>query len=75
MNAVKTKRGTIKQLLDNKKVYRLSDYARRASNRIGRYVTTGEVQSSLKRMEKEGQLEFSIVNTSHVVGFTFKAIA
>jgi len=74
MNA-KTKRGSIKQILDRTKIYNLSDYARKTGKRIGRYVSVGEVKTTLHRMAKEGQLDYSVVNDRYVVGFTFKAIA
>ena len=74
MNAVKTKRGTIKQLLDRKTIYNVSDYARKTGKKIGRFVSKSEVLTALNHMEKEGQLEFS-VNGNAIVGCTFKAIA
>jgi len=74
MNAVKTKRGTIKQILDRKKIYNVSDYARKTGKRIGRYVSKGEVLHTLRNMEREGQLEFS-VDGNAIVGCTFKAFA
>lgn len=74
MNAVKTKRGTIKQILDRKKIYNVSDFARKTGKKIGRYVSKTEVLATLNRMEREGQLEFSVAGNA-IVGFTFKAVA
>ena len=71
----KTKRGSIKQILNRGKIYNLSDYARKTGKRIGRKVSVSEVKATLHRMAKEGQLEYSLVNDRHVVGFTLEAIA
>ena len=69
MNGSKTKRGSIKQILDRKKIYNISDYARKTGKRIGRAVSKSEVKSSLCNMQREGQLRYSIVGNA-VIGFT-----
>lgn len=74
MNA-KTKRGSIKQILNRSKIYNLSDYARKTGKRIGRDVSVSEVKATLHRMEKEGQLTYNIVAKRYVVGFTLPVVA
>ncbi len=74
MNVVKTKRGSIRQLLDRKSVYNLQDYARKVGKKIGRSVSKSEILTSLNHMKKEGQLEFNL-NGKAIVGCTFKAVA
>lgn len=74
MNAVKTKRGTIKQLLDRETIYNVSDYARKTGKKIGRNVSKSEVLTALSHMQREGQLEYCL-NGKAIVGCTFRAIA
>lgn len=75
MNATKnnTIRGRVKQILNRGKIYSIQDYARKVSKYTGQDVSQTKILSVLRRMEKEGQLEYSIVRDRYVVGFTFKA--
>ena len=70
-----SKRGLIKQILNRKKIYNLSDYARKTGKRIGRQVSVSEIKTCLFHMKKAGQLTYKIVNDRYVVGFTVKAVA
>ncbi|KKN59468.1 hypothetical protein LCGC14_0541800 [marine sediment metagenome] len=74
MNVLKTKRGSIRQILDRKKIYNISFYARKIGRQIDRHVSKSEILSILRKMEREGQLRYSVVGSA-VVGFTLKCIA
>ncbi len=69
-----TMRGAIRQLINRESVYTLRDYVRKVSKRIKRTVTMGEVKTSLRHMEYEGQLVAFIDsdNNNRVVGRLFK---
>ena len=75
MKKITSKRGTIKQILNRKHTYRVTEYARKASVITGRTVLVKEILASLSRMQKDGQLLFSVVNSTHVVGFTLSNAA
>lgn len=70
-----TKRASVRQILNRKKVYNLSDYARKIGKKIGRKILVSEIKTCLTHMKKEGQLVYSLVDDIHVVGFTFKNAA
>ena len=53
-------RAFIKQLLNRKSIYRLSDYVRKTRKALGINITTVDVRCSLRRMENEGQIAFEI---------------
>jgi len=74
MTTINTKRGTIKQILNRKKLYNVSDYARKTGKAFGCSVSKSQILTALNHMKKEGQLSFTIVGKK-IVGSTLEAIA
>ncbi len=74
MNAITTKRGTIKQILNRVKIYNVSDYARKTGKKFGCSVSKSQILTALNHMKKEGQLSFVIVGKK-IVGSTHTLIA
>jgi len=60
MATKRTKRGTIKQLVNRDKSYLVSDIVRKTSKIMGRAYRTCDITSSLKKMQREHQLYHEI---------------
>lgn len=66
----KTKRGTIRQLLNRTTIYNLSDYARKVSKATGREYSNEDIVRSLEGMQREGRIWYVIAghNGRNVIG-------
>ena len=55
-----SKRGLIRQILNRKKNYLLATYVRLISKRMGRSYKASDIVNSLKGMQREHRIHFSI---------------
>lgn len=69
-----SKRGLVRQILNRNKNYRLATYVRLISKKMGRSYTASDIIKSLKGMQRENKLRFSLIGKriyGHVPAIVF----